>query len=802
MNEQEFTRSVIRGADALLEMMNQQPTAYMKTARVSKPPLPVSNTPGLYRLHLDDYVRDGAEVYDGEQRIPDVEIRKLCMKKTEKYADVYVPEKASTAFESANWKQMTLRTDMRFLIERMRDFYHKHKLLFYPPPPDSMPENGAFSLEHPLSEQQQQAVDAALSNPVTYVWGAPGTGKTQAVLATCLMRYIAAKRRVLLLAPTNNAVEQSLLAILPILEKNGIPLTDVYRLGTASTEFSTRFPEVVGDRSLEQRSEELAEQTAKLIAELEHARTHEADIAAATKRVVALVPARAFLDAQLPLLTDAISAVSELQRDLDAANGRLAQCKAGFERANEALSQQEALIHQYRNSISENQKRCGKIRLLPWKRSEYEHLQQQNKQLEEQVQTIMPTLSPLVEARDNAKDELALAQKAEQAAQSELEKKRKEEAMIRSGISSRCEQIRMRCPEDASPEEILSAFTEYRSQMKQSCETLIQEKIRDPAEIERELSEIRSERKTLGSTSKLEQLQNALVVAATFDTAIGNLPQMENAEPYSHVFIDEAGYASLARGMTAFACGCPVSFFGDHFQLPPICEMDSRQIKAEHPEVSLWAVPVVAYSDLTKNRLPELVSLLDRQNYAFDRLNYVRLMKTYRFGTKLARILDAYVYHTSGRFEGAGQTPFEIQVLHGSKRPTDRKRESVEEAAAIRDYLQKALPDEGSYVILAPYKLQVERLKKLMPDERGNILTVHRAQGMEWDTVILSVCDTKDAYFVNSGVTVGRSVLNTAVSRAKKRLVIVCDTDFWQSERKQLISKLIAQSSGQPEETT
>ena len=143
-----------------MEMMNQQPTAYMKTARVSKPPLPVSNTPGLYRLHLDDYVRDGAEVYDGEQRIPDVEIRKLCMKKTEKYADVYVPEKASTAFESANWKQMTLRTDMRFLIERMRDFYHKHKLLFYPPPPDSMPENGAFSLEHPLSEQQQQAVDA------------------------------------------------------------------------------------------------------------------------------------------------------------------------------------------------------------------------------------------------------------------------------------------------------------------------------------------------------------------------------------------------------------------------------------------------------------------------------------------------------------------------------------------------------------------------------------------------------------------------------------------------------------------
>ena len=795
MKEQEFTRSVIRGADALLEMMNQNPAKYMKTARVSRPPIPISNVPGLYRLHLDDYVRDGAEVYDGEQRIPGVEIRKLRMKKTEKFAEVYFPETAIHAFESADWKRLTLRSDMRFLIERMRDFYHKHKLLFDPPAPDSLPEDSAFSLEHPLSQQQRQAVDAALSHPVTYVWGAPGTGKTQAVLATCLMHYIAAKRRVLLLAPTNNAVEQSLLAILPILEKNGIPLTDVYRLGVASTEFSARFPEAVGDRSLEQRSEELAEQTAKLTAELEHARTREADVSAATKRIVALVPVRAFLDVQLPRLSNAISSTAETQRNLDAVNEKLAQCSVSYDHASEALSQREALILQYRNSIAENQKRYGKIRLLPWKRSERNHLQQQSNQLEEQVQALLLKLTPFVEARDAAKAGLELAQKAERAAGSELEQKRKEEAEIRGGILSRCEQLGMRCPEDASPEELLSAFTEYCSQMKQACEALLQEKVRDPAEIERELSEIHSERKALGSTSKLEQLQNALVVAATFDTAIGHLPRLENADPYSHVFIDEAGYASLARGMTAFACGCPVSFFGDHFQLPPICEMDSRQIKAEHPEVSLWALPVVAYSDLVSDRLPHLVSLLDRPDYAFDRLKYVRLLKTYRFGAKLASILDACVYHTAGRFEGAGQTPFEILVLHGSKRPTDRKRESADEATAIRDYLQKTRPDEGSYVILAPYHMQIERLKKLMPGERGNILTVHRAQGMEWDTVILSVCDTKDAYFVNSGVAVGRSVLNTAISRAKKRLVIVCDTDFWQSERKQLISKMIAQST-------
>ena len=158
-------------------MMNQNPAKYMKTARVSRPPDRLDLAPGLYRLHLDDYVRDGAEVYDGEQRIPDVEIRKLCMKKGEKYANVYVPEQVITAFESADWKRLTLRTDMRFLIERMRDFYSKHTLLFDPSPPDPAPD-GAFSLEHPLSEQQRQAVVAALSTPVTYTVAVPAFYET------------------------------------------------------------------------------------------------------------------------------------------------------------------------------------------------------------------------------------------------------------------------------------------------------------------------------------------------------------------------------------------------------------------------------------------------------------------------------------------------------------------------------------------------------------------------------------------------------------------------------------------------
>ena len=98
---------------------------------------------------------------------------------------------------------------------------------------------------------------------------------------------------------------------------------------------------------------------------------------------------------------------------------------------------------------------------------------------------------------------------------------------------------------------------------------------------------------------------------------------------------------------------------------------------------------------------------------------------------------------------------------------------------------------DEDYIILAPYNIQIKRLKSILPSEKQNILTVHRSQGMEWDTVILSVSDTESAYFVNSKLQIGSQVLTTALSRAKSRLVIVCDVDFWKKQDGQLITDLV-----------
>ena len=97
-----------------------------------------------------------------------------------------------------------------------------------------------------LSNNQRESVIQALGNPVSYVWGAPGTGKTQMVLSNAILQYIKIEESVLLVAPTNNALEQSLRGLINILDKNNISNKCIVRFGHATSEFVTQYPAICG----------------------------------------------------------------------------------------------------------------------------------------------------------------------------------------------------------------------------------------------------------------------------------------------------------------------------------------------------------------------------------------------------------------------------------------------------------------------------------------------------------------------------------------------------------------------------
>ena len=79
-------------------------------------------------------------------------------------------------------------------------------------------------------------------------------------------------------------------------------------------------------------------------------------------------------------------------------------------------------------------------------------------------------------------------------------------------------------------------------------------------------------------------------------------------------------------------------------------------------------------------------------------------------------------------------------------------------------------------------------------------MTIHTSQGQEFETVILSVADysdSKNVFFTSTGSPSSKhspatiNILNTAISRAKSELIVVCDGDYWENKKGELISALI-----------
>ena len=149
--------------------------------------------------------------------------------------------------------------DLSFLVRNTREYFSKYgDLTRYPDfSPSFAPEEYPFPQGREPSPEQKEAVETILNNRLSYVWGAPGTGKTQLVLATCIMAYVRRKRRVAVIAPTNNAVEQVLRGLAAAIGEDpsysaSIDLgRDIARIGSPTPAFIQDFPGMCEARAAE-----------------------------------------------------------------------------------------------------------------------------------------------------------------------------------------------------------------------------------------------------------------------------------------------------------------------------------------------------------------------------------------------------------------------------------------------------------------------------------------------------------------------------------------------------------------------
>lgn len=95
-----------------------------------------------------------------------------------------------------------------------------------------------------------------------------------------------------------------------------------------------------------------------------------------------------------------------------------------------------------------------------------------------------------------------------------------------------------------------------------------------------------------------------------------------------------------------------------------------------------------------------------------------------------------------------------------------RKHYNQREIDVIRDEVIAHLPEQTDIGIITPYNVQVDELSRQLPAIES--ATVHKFQGREKDTIIMSVVDDQITEFSDDP-----NLLNVAISRAKKRFCLV-----------------------------
>ena len=147
----------------------------------------------------------------------------------------------------AQKEKIELFSDLKFLVQAVVRFYASNRVqpLFHHKRLQQIAAMlpRAIPYAQHLDSHQNNALQLLFANPISYIWGPPGSGKTKGVLLESLLFLLAQKQRVLLLAPTNNALEQILNGILPQMQLRQYPLECVFRLGIASSDFLARYPQ-------------------------------------------------------------------------------------------------------------------------------------------------------------------------------------------------------------------------------------------------------------------------------------------------------------------------------------------------------------------------------------------------------------------------------------------------------------------------------------------------------------------------------------------------------------------------------
>ena len=246
-----------------------------------------------------------------------------------------------------------------------------------------------------------------------------------------------------------------------------------------------------------------------------------------------------------------------------------------------------------------------------------------------------------------------------------------------------------------------------------------------------------------------------IVLSTTFSARTSlNAEQVE----YDYVIMDEASQVDLATGALALSCAKNAVIVGDSKQLPNVVTSDVRK-KAE----TIWAKYEVpeAYDFANKSFLQSVAE-------ALPSVPMTLLREHYRCDPHIISFCNQKFYNNSliimTESDDASKALAAIKTVEGNHA---RGRYNQRQIDVIKEEIIPTLDVPKEEIgIIAPYNDQVNEIKKQIPGI--DVATVHKFQGREKDIIILTTVDDQIKEFTDDP-----NLLNVAISRARKRLIVV-----------------------------
>ena len=226
---------------------------------------------------------------------------------------------------------------------------------------------------------------------------------------------------------------------------------------------------------------------------------------------------------------------------------------------------------------------------------------------------------------------------------------------------------------------------------------------------------------------------------------------------FDYVIMDEASQVDIKTGALALSCAMNAVIVGDDKQLPNVVSREE--------ELALKAIQTTYQVDDRYNAVTH--SFLQSCVEIFRDAPVTLLREHYRCHPKIIEFCNQRFYNGELIAMTTDKGEKEVlQVIRTVPGNHARGHFNQREIDVITQEVLQECTESRSIGIITPYRAQAEAINQAVGKDIAS--TVHKYQGREYDTIIMSMVDNCPTEFSDDA-----NLLNVAISRAKNRLCLV-----------------------------